>query len=297
MKTLKLAALFAVATLAAPFHAASADVEITAQEALKKVDVAGRQRMLSQRIAKAACLMAKDVSPTSSFDQLTGAYNLFSASDAALRNGDAELQLPEEKIGAVLQALQRVDEPWLAYRVVIEEGINSAYFEPASIEELDKNSLKVLKFMNIAVFTTAREYGGITPKVPLKSTITVDIAGRQRMLTQKAVKEACLMTMAEDPSLHASRLEETIQLFDTSLTALQFGYEEVGVMPAPTVAIAEKLSAVRELWLPVKATLERATAGDVLTEAELMKLASSSEPLLRTMNEAVGLYSKVDTTG
>ena len=148
----------------------------------------------------------------------------------------------------------------------------------------------VLKYMNIAVFKIARAYAASVAEVPLGLTITIDVAGRQRMLTQKAVKEACLMVTAEDPLVYADRLGETIELFDLSLKALRDGYEDVGVIAAPTREIDRKLLEVAGLWEPVRSILDRAAEGQVLSDRDLSKVARMSEPLLQTMNEAVGLY-------
>ena len=103
-----------------------------------------------------------------------------------------------------------------------------------------------------------------------------------------------MMAASADPSTHAERLYETIELFDLSLTALRDGYEDVGVIPAPTREIDRKLLEVEGLWQPVKAILDRAADGEILSDRDLARVARMSEPLLQTMNEAVGLYENID---
>ena len=262
----------------------------TAIEAARKVNVSGRQRMLSQRMAKAACLMARDISFATTYDQLTQAYTLFQRSDAALRAGDAQMGLPAEELPTVMSALSAIDEPWAGYSSILENAVQSGTVLVDELEALDDRSRDVLKFMNIAVFKTARAYADVVPSVPLGLTITIDVAGRQRMLTQKAVKEACMMTVSPDPALYGDRLSETIELFDLSLKALRDGYEDVGVIPAPSREIDRKLQEVAGLWEPLKSMLDRAAEGQVLSDRDLSRVARMSEPLLQTMNEAVGLY-------
>ncbi len=264
--------------------------EISASDAARKVNISGRQRMLSQRMAKAACLMAKDISFASSFDQLTQAYSLYDRSNTGLRTGDDGMGLLQEQSPKVLDALAAVDEPWSVYQGIVETGIDNGAIESAQLETLDEASLNVLKYMNIAVFKTARAYASISPDLPLGLTITVDVAGRQRMLTQKAVKEACMMSIAGEPLVYADQLAETIELFDLSLKALRDGHDEVGVIAAPTRAIDRKLNEVSELWKPLKSLLDRAARGEVLSDRDLSRAARLSEPLLSTMNEAVGMY-------
>jgi hypothetical protein len=263
---------------------------VTAAEAARKINIVGRQRMLSQRIAKAACLMAKDISFATSYDQLTQAYNLFQRSEVGLEEGDEDLELTAETSPKILEAMAAVDEPWATYRGIVETGVDNGVIESAELETMDNLSLDVLKYLNIAVFKTARRYAEITEHVSLGLAITVDVAGRQRMLTQKAVKDACLMTVSADPAVHAERLAESIELFDLSLNALRDGYEDVGVIAAPTREIDRKLLEVEGLWQPVKAILDRAAGGEVLSNRDLSRVARLSEPLLQTMNEAVELY-------
>ncbi|MEM7042127.1 MAG: type IV pili methyl-accepting chemotaxis transducer N-terminal domain-containing protein [Pseudomonadota bacterium] len=280
----------ALITFAAPPALAQDTGADAAIEAARKVNLSGRQRMLSQRMAKAACLMSRDISFAATYDQLTQAYNLFQRSDAALRTGDEEMGLSPEEQPEVLTALSAIDASWSSYSGIVENAVETGAVEETGLETLDDESREVLKYMNIAVFKIARAYAEVTPSVPLGLTITIDVAGRQRMLTQKAVKEACLMAVSSDPSLHSDRLNETIELFDLSLKALRDGYEDVGVIAAPTREIDRKLQEVASLWDPVKRILDRAAAGEVLSDRDLSRVARLSEPLLQTMNEAVSLY-------
>ncbi|MCG7522461.1 type IV pili methyl-accepting chemotaxis transducer N-terminal domain-containing protein [Ruegeria sp. Ofav3-42] len=285
-----LTATFLVCASVAPQTTIAQD-SANVDQVTHRVNIAGRQRMLTQRITKAACLMARDVGFTTSFDQMTQAYDLFLQSDQGLRNGDSDLGLEAESNDTVIGALGAIDSHWAAYKAIIETGIDNATIANAELDELDSASLRVLKFMNIAVYKMARAYASETASVSLNLAITVDIAGRQRMLTQKAVKEACLMQAVEDPSEQAARLADTVELFDTSLSALQDGFEDIGVIAPPTPEIARKLREVEELWNPVKSLLERAVNGEVLSDRDLSVLARDSEPLLQRMNEAVALYT------
>jgi len=291
MKTLLPAGLVA-ALLAAdvPITVAQEAGPVTAIEAARKVNISGRQRMLSQRMAKASCLMARDISFATTYDQLTQAYTLFQRSDLALRAGDEQMGLSTEELPEVLEALSTIDEPWAEYSSILENTVESGTIEEADLQTLDRDSQDVLKFMNIAVFKIVRAYASAVAEVPLGLTITIDVAGRQRMLTQKAVKEACMMAVSADPAIHADRLSETIEIFDLSLKALRDGYEDVGVIAAPSREIDRKLQEVAGLWEPVKTILGRAADGQILSDRDLSRVARMSEPLLQTMNEAVSLY-------
>ena len=284
----------ALLIMAIPPAVAQEAASVETIEAIQRVNVSGRQRMLSQRMAKAACLMARDISFATTYDQLTQSYRLFQRSDVALRAGDEQMGLSSEEFPDVLSALSKIDEPWGQYSAILDKTVEAGTVEETDLELLDQGSQDVLKFMNIAVFKTARAYADAIDDIPLGLTITIDVAGRQRMLTQKAIKEACMMTVSADPELYADRLSETIEIFDLSLKALRDGYEDVGVIAAPSREIDRKLQEFAGLWEPVKLILIRAADGQVLSNRDLSRAARMSEPLLQTMNEAVGLYEGVE---
>lgn len=267
---------------------------ITAIEVTHKVNIAGRQRMLSQRMAKAACMMSADIGAPQHFQQMSSAYDLFVRSDNALRYGSVEMELPAENRRAVMRALGRIDVPWAGYSNIIEEVMDEGTAAPDEMVILSAASNEVLKFMNMAVNQTARSYGNVLPDVSLSLTITIDVAGRQRMLTQKAMKETCLMFITGDEGF-AQGLERTISLFDLSLTALEDGFEDVGVMAAPNGEIAQQLAYVRELWTPIHAHLRAASAAGAIDGQTLADLALDTDVLLREMNRAVGMYEYVKT--
>jgi hypothetical protein len=264
--------------------------EISAQEVTRKVNVAGRQRMLSQRMAKASCLMTSDIAVERHFEQLTQAHALFSRSDAALRNGDAEIGLGPEQRRAVMRALEEVDGPWYRYDRLIRQVVSERTTDQVDIERLSLVSLEVLRHMNAAVNQTARSYGNVLPDVPLALTITIDVAGRQRMLSQKAMKELCLAHQAADPAAHLGTLQGTIEMFDLSLTALQNGFADVGVLAPPNSDIADQLALVRELWTPIQAQYRAAIEQGIVDHAMLEQMAPATDFLLQEMNRAVGMY-------
>ena len=268
----------------------AAQSSVSAEEATRRVNIAGRQRMLSQRMTKAACLISQGIAPEAAMAEVEAAFSLFVASDSALREGDPAMGLSPETERAVAEALARTEAPWASFRDLIARGITSGSFAPYQMAALDEAGLALLQEMNLAVFETARVYADAGIGMPEGQTITVDVAGRQRMLSQRAVKEACMMRVASDPAIYAAQLAETVQLFDLSLSALQVGYDQVGVIAAPTDAVTEKLDQVRMLWGPVKELLDRAAGGSVLDDAELALLQTRTEGLLQVMDEAVGLY-------
>ncbi|MEO1423957.1 MAG: type IV pili methyl-accepting chemotaxis transducer N-terminal domain-containing protein [Pseudomonadota bacterium] len=267
---------------------------ISAEEALDRINLTGRQRSLSQRIARAACYISEGIETAAKFDELVGAYDLFVATEDGLRNGDPALGLQAEQFRRVIKALDRIEAPWTTYSTIVSGVMEEAAVEPALLEPLDAASLEVLTFMNIAVSTTARAYGSVTPQIPLSEAITLDIAGRQRTLIMKSVKEACLVRALGPSAERQETLVTTIQNFDLSLSKLKTGFEGLGLTPPPSMEAARQLDVVTDLWQDVKPILDQAATGVRLSDLELSRLSRLSNQLYREMNVAVDLYREAD---
>ncbi|WP_240913652.1 methyl-accepting chemotaxis protein [Thermococcus sp. JdF3] len=128
--------------------------------------------------------------------------------------------------------------------------------------------------------------------------IVIDIAGRQRMLTQKMSKEALIVALGNDS--YRNDLLSTAQLFDTSLRALLYGGKapihdtEWNIPPAPPKVRAQ-LEEVERLWEPFYASV-RIIASESPDNPEFQKareyIITHNDRLLAEMNTAVGLYSE-----
>lgn len=77
-----------------------------------KIDIAGRKRMLSQRLAKAALLTAQKVE---SREVMKKTIDLFESSHLKLLNGDSETGMTSVTIASIRQQLKHVDKLWMEY--------------------------------------------------------------------------------------------------------------------------------------------------------------------------------------
>lgn len=113
----------------------------------------------------------------------------------------------------------------------------------------------------------------------------INIAGRQRMLTQKMTKEMLFVLVGQDQK---QALQSTKQLFQSSLTDLIAGNEALNIPPAPTEAINEQLLNVEKLWNQFGPSLDVALTAD--DPALLQSLTADSVTILKEMNAAVMMY-------
>lgn len=109
----------------------------------------------------------------------------------------------------------------------------------------------------------------------------VNIAGRQRMLTQKMTKEKLLIS--EGKSEYGEKIEKTIKLFDDSLIALINGDATQNIVKPTNKEIKKQLNIVAEMWKKLKPLYQKPK----VSKKELTLIIEQNPILLKEMNKAV----------
>ena len=117
----------------------------------------------------------------------------------------------------------------------------------------------------------------------------INLAGRQRMLTQKMAKEALLMADGADTQ---QAMYTTESVFEQTLTGLINGNDSLNLPAAKDPKIRSQLLTVQDLWKDYKILLENF---DPNNQDSVNKLTSDSDNILRQMNVAVKLMEKKNT--
>ncbi len=114
----------------------------------------------------------------------------------------------------------------------------------------------------------------------------INLAGRQRMLTQKMSKELLLvksgLPVVDD-------LNKTRNLFDKTLEGLIDGSEELGLPKVSNEKIERQLLAVKDIWSDFSKQLDIILSHQDLVAEDITKLANDSVVILKEMNKAVGM--------
>ena len=254
-----------------------------------KINLAGRQRMLTQRMAKAVCFAAIGVMPEAHMDMMREAYDLFDKTLTGLREGDEEQGLLAENNPIILEELSFVEALWAQYGAAVrtaKSGPSGAVIALTGVAQLN---LPTLRQMNKTVGEFEAFYGRAGVKHP-SLALAINVSGRQRMLSQKAAKEFCLVAASKNVSENRKALAGTVSLFDTSLEAMLFGNEELGIAEAPTEEIREQLRRVKEIWEPIKAIFETSIQGGYVSPEDMQAVAEGNNVLLVEANKAVQMY-------
>ncbi|MBT5772832.1 MAG: HAMP domain-containing protein [Dehalococcoidia bacterium] len=123
------------------------------------------------------------------------------------------------------------------------------------------------------------------------SGATINIAGRQRMLSQKMTKEA--LQVAAGGTAALASLEATASEFDATLDDLVNGNAERGI-PTPQGDVLAQLETVRALWEPFHEEVEivlTAAVDSTAFSTAIEHITSGNLALLTESNAAVGMYA------
>ncbi len=176
---------------------------------------------------------------------------------------------------------------------------------------MDTTSLRFKIFAMVGLFAVfmllvvgATTYVGFSQSADAR---VIDIAGRQRMLTQKMSKEALALVSAlknnSDTAGIRNGLLETVSLYDESLQALKDGGITPGTdgkdtaLPESTGDARLQMQKVEELWGAFRKYMETVTAPDAAVDSPEFRKAVSgimegNLPLLRESNKAVVLLKE-----
>jgi hypothetical protein len=268
--------------------AKDASTEIDQQMAIT-INLSGKQRMLTQKIAKEALLISLNIQPEDNKKNLVTSSTLFSKTLAGLAKGDTSLKLTKTTDTEILAQLTKVQMLWSEFKPHIEKILSSNRDadNKEALNQIATLNMPLLKEMNKIVGMYAANSGAELDEL---ATI-INLSGKQRMLTQKMTKELLFIATDIDPSNNTESLKKTILLFDRTLKGLIKGDKALDLPATKDKGILDQLAKVESLWNIFKAVLEKK---DTSPES-LKKAAELNLPLLAEMNKAVSMYEAVSS--
>lgn len=268
-------------------YSAGADTE-NAQE---RINLSGKLRMLSQRIPSAACHLNRGIDAANATNILGGATAEFEQILVALELGDPTLNIiaPEtrRKTLARIQELRDLWTPFQAAALALADG--TADSDDLAYVMTENRAL--LGRAQLLVEELIEQYSN--PNAATRASLMlIDIAGRQRMLTQKMGLETCAIGTEGTAASTSDDLVGTVAVFDASLEALRFGMPQVGINPPPNPAISAGLDEVLADWTRVKPLLQEVASGVSLDNDIHMFKYQQLDITMAGMNAVVGLYAQ-----
>jgi hypothetical protein len=273
------------------FAGVVADVmAVTASEYAVIINLAGRQRMLTQKMSKEMLLIAKGVDVEANRTALKATAGLFDTTLNGLIKGNDELGLPPTEGGTTLGQLGKVQALWAEFNEIVTAVVNGG---EVPLEKMATLNLPLLKNMNTAVRLYEKEAQKVTGR---SAGVVINLSGKQRMLTQKMSKEMLLVALNYKVEENKANLRGTVSLFDRTLKGLRDGDADLGLPPTTDAGIVAQLDKVASIWQQFKPVVDR--AGDVneaeVSSDDLQQMVQLNLPLLKEMNAAVKMYEQAE---
>lgn len=253
---------------------------IEAAHYAEAVNRAGRLRMLAQRLVKLCAMQALRPTPAAAVvDAAVPADAQLLASIAQIDTNIAELgkRLSKATFGDLLEAVEVAWQP-------LHDGVLAPPpADPAADPAADRARLIALDRLADVLLTQAERLTRHLETAGLVTTLQViNLAGRQRMWSQRYAKQALLgVLLTGDAARHArDDLAKTAAAFDQAMEYLK-------TIPLSTRDIREALAAANSAWT----TLQQAGT-QARSARQQQVIAESSDTLLALFDELTDRYER-----
>jgi hypothetical protein len=242
--------------LAVPISAKDVRLELTSlikgafakQKSLSGViDLATNNKMLSQKMAKCAVLIKNGISVESNHKILIQSAKEFDSFIDGMYNGNESLKLKKESDKQVLKELDEVNEVWKEFQLQVKNLYKDGKVNKDAYKYIIDNNEKLLRISHKLTQT-------IQSKVILNTNDnqvivnTLKFADRQKMLTQKMLKEKFLVYTKENAKRNNVKLRGSIILFRNGLNGLMNGDDKRGIAKVTSKPIQQKLKEMQVLY-------------------------------------------------
>lgn len=260
---------------------------VTTAEKSAVLNLAGKERMLTQKISKDILHIRSEI------DDLKKNIDEFEQTLNGLIKGDPERKLVKTEDPAILKQLNKVSELWQPFRENVE-AILAGDISSERVDKITQQNMPLMENMNSVVDLYEKAFfDSLEPGM----ATTLNLAGKQRMLSQKMAKEAQLVLRNVKPEENRANLTATMSLFDKTMKGLLAGDNELGLPGTQEdTPIYKQLMAVDKIWHAYKPILEKIASNyhytDDEREARIAEARRINLILLMNMHRTVNLYEQ-----
>jgi hypothetical protein len=243
-----------------------------ADDNTRKLNLVSQLAMLSQYLPRSLCFsLLRPNAPQP--NEIGFASELFNQTLDDLRKGSEIQEILPVTEPDIRAALDRTALIWkdFAAAVAARDAAAAVKLDPELLATA-QSALQLLEARNKAT--------GVKPGI----AAALRFGGVQRMLTQKASKEFCLVAADRDAGANKQRLAATVAQIDGALRLL------LNVDGPDTGEIADQLATVEKRWAGLRAVLLRATEGASPTPEDVNAVALSNVAVMTAFSRLVEIY-------
>ena len=268
---------------------------LTASQYGTILNLSGKQRMLTQKMSKEIVLVSLDVDKAANLQRLDKTSQLFDVTLKGLKDGNPTLRLAATTNSEIRAQLDLVNGLWLEFHAEVQNILKAGEVTPEQLAFVAEKNLPLLKEMNrcVKMYEVDAGSGGLNTDPGL--AVTINLAGKQRMLSQKMSKEYFLVAAGHDTQANKDHLKATCSLFDKTLTGLLDGDPSLKLSGTADPKIRKQLNGVNTLWKQFRPAIKQAAdpATSEIPRDKVQLIAGGNPVLLERMNSAVKMFERL----
>lgn len=183
-----------------------------------------------------------------------------------------------------------VEEEWQLIHKAIDKVLESGE-DVESAHFIDDHNGKLLELTSKLASDIKWEHAHPF-EISSADVMTLEIVGRQRMLTQKMAKTSCEIWTGYKAEEAKRELKTTMGIFEVSLNALRFGAPDAGIRPAPNDVIRADLDKLLERWEVIKVNQSTLINGGTLNMDQKVEIFHDLQLELDDLEHLLGVYKK-----
>lgn len=256
-----------------------------------RLNKADRLSMLAERVAKSIALIRLDLNVADNIAQMQEAHDEFDDILVGFLLGEGNSGVTKERIVGVKNQVKAVEALWVPMRTSVEEVIASGKVDDEHFEWIESHDVELEHAAHEVVKAIEKAYGAddIDPGL----AIAMDLAGAQRMLTQRMAKDLALTALGYHSEESHEDFEKSCKKFGKIVEVLLTGGANIMTIAKPPTDSAYKaLEAVKAHWMVMEPLAKELHANEKPPADQVGLFAEQSEKLL-TECEAVSVeYEK-----
>lgn len=241
------------------------------------VNLAGKLSMLALKMTEEAFSLSEGMGDRKT---LEGTVTQFNKTFQGLLSGDKDLGFTSTRNADILIRLQEIKGHWGKFARNIEIVNADSEVRNSSLTFIAANNERLLEEIDHAVHMIVE--AGLPSR-------TVNLAGKQRMLTQKITKEVLLAVHGIIPG---ETVMETVSLFAKNHHGLVKGDGSQGLAAVTDRDILSRLERIESFWVPFRKNVEILVWSSKEMNAALAYLQKHHIPLIEQIDRVTGMYTQ-----